>query len=81
MSCPTVTGRERITVSADEFDTFVIQVAGWRTNSNGQVRVEWKIWIDPSISFDIAREFTRRNRSGKLDEMLNTRLVALAEPK
>ncbi len=76
-----VAGRERIAVPAGEFDTFVIKIDGWRKDAEGQRWVEWKIWVDPAVSFDIAQEFTRRTRSGKLDEMTTTKLVELSEPK
>jgi hypothetical protein len=75
-----VVGRERITVPAGEFDTFVIKVEGFSVGEQGKTRhEEWKIWVDPTISFDISTQHTQR-QNGKLKEMQETKLSALFEP-
>ena len=76
-----VVGREHIIVPAGEFDTFLIKVEGFSTSENGKVRhEEWKIWVDPAISFDISTQHTQ-HQNGKLREIQETKLSALFEPK
>lgn len=68
-----VAGRETIEVAAGKFDTYLIKAQGWRVIGNYQQRWEWKIWVAPSVPFDIARESTVHN-SGKMVEQTITKL-------
>jgi uncharacterized caspase-like protein len=75
-----VVGRERIRVPAGEFNTFLIKVEGSSIGERGGTRRdEWKIWVDPSVSFDIAMEHTQRNAKGQLREIDEWKLEALSE--
>ncbi len=75
-----VVGKERIRVPAGEFDTFLIKVEGSSIGERGGARRdEWKIWVDPSVSFDIAMEHTQRNAKGQLREIDEKKLEALSE--
>jgi hypothetical protein len=69
--------RERLTVPAGTFDTYLIVMTGYQLRSNGDFPVEWKIWVAPGVPFDIATEFVRRNPFGQLREMETRKLVAL----
>ncbi len=69
--------RERIHVSAGEFDAFKLEAQGWNTTYGA--RLEMNIWLVPGLIFPIRREWTTRSSRGQFTNTERHELVSLRQ--
>ena len=55
---------EKVRVPAGEFEAFRLEVEGWSSFRNGQVRREGRFWLVPGLNFAIKGEFMGRTPRG-----------------
>lgn len=74
-----VAARENKTVPAGSFDAFRIEGSGWTLGPAGNIRLESRYWVTPSIRRFIAAEFFQQNSRGKVVKSQRVELLSYTQ--